>query len=275
VENLLNRAIEENRLPPDSVSALRYLLIRSSKTHDNVLIVCVARKDISDEMRSVLAPLCGSRHVAGILLNINDQPGNSVLGSETRHLSGEPVIRETIDGLSFDISAKSFFQINVSAARGLFACAIELAELKPHETVVDVFSGTGVVTLMAAKHCLQATGVEVADEAVSDARRTARLNSIENATFIAGDAALCLQSIGETDVVFLDPPRKGCDVRVIEETTRLLPSRVIYISCSPKTFARDAAEFANRGFELQLVQPVDLFPQTAHIEVIGVFRKQQ
>ena len=209
---------------------------------------------------------------ATLVLSVNTKKGNTVLGDEFITLYGSGYIEDTLCGLTFRLSPRSFYQVNHHQAQRLYEAAISQAEITKGDTVLDLYCGVGTITLAMAKAAGKVIGVEVVEQAVRDAEENARRNGITNAEFICGDAgkaALELEKRGiRADVVVVDPPRKGLNADAIEALCRFSPRRIVYVSCDPATLARDVALLKERGYAVKNAQAADLFPRCAHIESI-------
>lgn len=209
---------------------------------------------------------------AGIILNVNKTHGNTVLAGEFYKFWGDDYIVDSLLGLNFKLSPRSFYQINSAQAEKLYSKALDYAALTGNETVFDLYCGTGTITLVMAGHAGRAVGAEIVEAAISDAWENARLNNINNVEFIcadAGDAARqLLQRNIRPDVVVVDPPRKGLAPEVIETIASLSPARVVYVSCDPATLARDLKLFASFGYKAQEASVFDMFPRCAHVETV-------
>lgn len=255
---------------------LRHILLRSSTVTNEALVVFVTRHAEAPETRSLqtLARELTGLHpqVVGVLQNINTSRGNTILGAETRTLYGRDHLRERLLDLEFHVSARSFFQVNTAQAEALFRLAIAAAELRGDETVLDAYSGTGVLGLALARSVRQVIGIESNAQAVADAVENAKRNGIANARFLYGEAERLLPKVGKIDVALLDPPRKGCDETFLIGLTELAPRTIVYVSCDPATLGRDTALLTARGYELVRAEPVDMFPQTAHVECVALLR---
>ena len=211
--------------------------------------------------------------------NINKRHTNVIMGLKDRVIYGKSTIRDTLGTLKFNISAQSFFQVNSEQAEKLYNKAVEFAGLTGKEIVFDVYCGTGTISLFLAKHAKAVYGIEIVPPAITDARRNAEDNHCDNATFLLGDAAKKLPELLEQgikpDVVLLDPPRAGCEERVLSSIVHVKPKRIVYVSCNPSTLARDLAYLSNHGYNVPIVQPVDMFPQTAHVECVALMSRVQ
>lgn len=209
---------------------------------------------------------------AGVVLNVNKTRGNTVLAGEFLTLWGDDHITDVLCGLHFKLSPRSFYQINSAQAEKLYGKALEYAGLTGTETVLDLYCGTGTITLVMASKARRAIGAEIVEAAIEDAKKNAALNGIVNAEFIcadAGDAAKSLRDSGAMpDVVVVDPPRKGLAPDVIETIATLSPARVVYVSCDPATLARDLKLFEPLGYKAMEATAFDMFPRCAHVETV-------
>jgi 23S rRNA (uracil1939-C5)-methyltransferase len=195
--------------------------------------------------------------------------------AESQVLSGEPVIEERIGSLRFHISSEAFFQTNSEMAERLYAVAGEFAALTGAERVFDLFCGIGTIGLSLAATASEVWGVEIVEDAVADAITNAELNGIDNARFFAGDirtaARPLVEKAGQPDVVVVDPPRAGLSQKIVRRIAEMEPRRIVYVSCNPTTLAPNARQLVDAGWKLERVQPVDMFPQTPHIECVALF----
>lgn len=216
-------------------------------------------------------------NLVSVVQNINKKPTNVVMGSKTRVLYGRTTITDSLGALSFNISAQSFFQVNSEQAEKLYNKALEYAALSGNETVVDVYCGTGTISLYLAKHAGKVYGIEIVAPAIEDAKKNAQDNNCSNAEFILGDAAEKMpQLLAEgvkPDVVVVDPPRAGCEQKVLKAIADVEPQRIVYVSCNPASLARDLAYLSERGYKTMAAQPVDMFPMCAHVETVCLLSK--
>lgn len=215
------------------------------------------------------------RHVPGlvsVVQNINKKQTNVVMGSKTRVLYGPESIKDSLGSLSFHISAQAFFQVNSEQAEKLYNKALEFAALSGKETVVDVYCGTGTISLYLARHAKQVYGIEIVAPAIENAKKNAEENKCANAEFICGDAAVELPKLlaggVRPDVLVVDPPRAGCEQKVLAAIAEVQPERVVYVSCNPASLARDLAFMEQHGYKAIVAQPVDMFPMTSHVETV-------
>jgi 23S rRNA (uracil1939-C5)-methyltransferase len=203
--------------------------------------------------------------------------GESTHGGETALVAGAPKLRERLGELDFRISPDAFFQTNTEMAETLYGSAVELAALRGHERVFDLFCGIGTIALSLAARAREVVGVEIVEAAVADAIDNARRNEITNAAFYAGDIRLAMRELverkGRPDVCVIDPPRAGLSQKVVRRIVEAGPRRIVYVSCNPTTLAPNAAQLAEAGWSLTRVRPVDMFPQTPHIECVALLER--
>ena len=208
----------------------------------------------------------------GVVLNTNTAKGNVILGDKYRTIWGQDFLMDTLCGLQFKLSVPSFYQVNRDQAEVLYGKALEFAGLTGEETVLDLYCGTGTITLCLAKRAKRAIGAEIVPPAIEDARENAARNGIANAEFFCGDAAdiaAKLEAEGlRPDVITVDPPRKGLAPEVIASVTAMGPERVVYVSCDPATLGRDVKIFENLGYKAVRACAVDMFPGTRHVETV-------
>jgi 23S rRNA (uracil1939-C5)-methyltransferase len=196
---------------------------------------------------------------------------------ETQIVKGPAAIEEELSGLRFRISPDAFFQTNTEMAERLYGAAVELAGLSGREKVLDLFCGIGTIALVLALEAGEVWGVEIVEEAVADAIENARLNGIDNAHFFAGDVRLAMRPLleksGSADVVVVDPPRAGLSQKVVRRVLEAEAKKIVYVSCNPTTLAPNARQMVDAGYELKTVRPVDMFPQTPHIECVALLER--
>lgn len=218
-------------------------------------------------------------HLVSIVQNINTESTNVIFGDETLILWGKDTITDTIGDIKFDISARSFFQVNPIQTEVLYAKALEYAKLTGDETVIDAYCGIGTISLFLAQKAKAVYGVEIVPEAIEDARKNAQLNGMENVQFAVGEAEVVIPewySRGiKADVMVVDPPRKGCDEKLLATIAEMKPERVVYVSCNPGTLARDLRYLEDNGYKTVEVQPVDMFPHTFHVECCSLLVRKK
>lgn len=250
---------------------IRHIIAKYGRKTDEVMVVIVTRtKDLPHKKQLIEQIVANIPNVKSIVHNVNPDRTNVIFGEETNVIWGEPYIYDYIGDIKFAISARSFYQVNPIQTKVLYDKALEYAQLTGSETVIDAYCGIGTISLFLAQRAKKVYGVEVVGEAIADAKRNARLNGIENAEFFVGEAEKVIpwwykQGI-QADVIVVDPPRKGCDEALLHTIIEMKPKRVVYVSCNPATLARDLRILEAGGFKTQEVQPVDMFPQTSHVE---------
>ncbi|MDF9844592.1 MULTISPECIES: 23S rRNA (uracil(1939)-C(5))-methyltransferase RlmD [unclassified Paenibacillus] len=210
--------------------------------------------------------------VVSICQNVNTQRTNVIFGNETRVLWGRDVIYDYIGDVQFAISARSFYQVNPAQTEVLYGKTVEYAGLTGKETVIDAYCGIGTISLFLAQHAAKVYGVEIVPEAIEDARGNAKLNNMNNVVFEVGASEDVIPNWKEQgvtpDVIVVDPPRKGCDPRLLDTILQMQPERVVYVSCNPSTLARDLRVLEDGGYKTVEVTPVDMFPHTVHVEAV-------
>lgn len=256
--------------PSDESGELRHVIIKSAVHRQEALVILVTSGKPSEKLKHIAKELMLHCHsVKGVVHNMNKEKDNVILGNSYATLEGVGFINETLCGLTFKVSPASFFQVNTEQAECLYNKALEFADLKGQETVLDAYCGVGTLSLLFAKQAKKVIGVECVAEAISDAKENAALNHLSNVEFVCANSEEFIKTIKQVDVVLLNPPRKGCDPAFLEGIGKLLPKKVVYISCDPATLARDLSLLQGYGYVLDEVQPYDMFPQTAHVECVA------
>ena len=257
---------------------LRHIYVRRGAVSGQILVCLVINGRSIPKIHELVARLKKISGFTTLVLSVNTRKGNAVLGDEFLTIHGPGYIEDTLCGLNFRLSPRSFYQVNHAQAQRLYETAIRQAEITKEDTVLDLYCGVGTITLAMASAAGKVIGVEVIPQAVEDARDNAQRNGIENAEFFCGDAgaaALELEKQGiKADVVVVDPPRKGLNADTIEALARFAPRRIVYISCDPATLGRDTALIKERGYQVKNAMAVDLFPRTVHVESICVFVRE-
>jgi 23S rRNA (uracil1939-C5)-methyltransferase len=253
---------------------LRFLMLREGRASGEAMVNLVTAspdvplaRALADRLR-VRCP-----HVSSVVLNVNPRKAAVAVGVEEHPIAGAELIRERLGAVEFSISANSFFQTNTEQAERLFAIVTAFAGLTGVEVVFDLYSGTGAISLLLARHARHVYGVELQPAAIEDAGRNARANGIANCTFLPGEVRHVLPELLRqgirADVVVADPPRAGFHPRALRAVLALAPRRMVYVSCNPATLARDLGLLVAGGYRLTAVQPIDMFPHTPHIEVVA------
>lgn len=248
---------------------IRHIYTRVAVNTGEIMVCIVTRgkrlphaQDLVDSLRRI------DEGIVSIFQNINPNKTNVALGEKEVLLWGKSTITDKIGDLIFQISPKSFYQVNSAQTKVLYDEIIKLANFTGGERVFDLYCGIGTIALYTAKYVKEVVGVEVVGEAVNNAIKNAEINNINNAVFYKGVAEDIADSLGKADVVIVDPPRKGCDKKLLLMINTISPNRVIYVSCNPATLARDLKILQAYGFEIKTIQPVDMFPRTPHVETV-------
>jgi 23S rRNA (uracil1939-C5)-methyltransferase len=249
---------------------LRNLVVREGRRTGELQVRLVTSPGAIDTDSLVAAVDC-----EGLFWTRTADLGESTQGGETKRLSGSKRLREELGDLEFLVSPEAFFQTNTEMAEVLYGAAVELAGLRGHELVFDLYCGIGTIGLELASRAREVVGVEIVERAVADAIDNARRNEITNARFFAGDIRLAMRDLveeaGKPDVCVIDPPRAGLSQKVVRRIVEAAPKKIVYVSCNPTTLAPNAAQLVEAGYALQRVRPVDMFPQTPHIECVALF----
>ena len=252
---------------------IRHIYIRFGAESGQILVCIVANcAQLPKKKQLVAALLAAEPGITTIVFTPNTKKGNTVLGTEFHPLYGDGTITDTLCGLQFRLSAPAFYQVNHAQAERLYEKAVQLAGLTGNETVLDLYCGTGTITLCLARHTKKAIGVEIVPQAIEDAKFNAAQNGMENAEFFCMDAGQAAKMLADRrirpDVIVVDPPRKGVSADVIEAIRTMAPQRVVYVSCDPATLARDLKLLTAAGYTLQTAEAFDLFPRCAHVETV-------
>ena len=257
---------------------LRHIVGRVGRRGELMAVIVTATKQLpraKDFVRLLRERL---PHLVSVHQNIQTYRNNVIMGRDTELLWGRPTILDTLGRLNFHISPRSFFQVNTRQAERLYEQALAYADLHGTETVIDAYCGTGTITLFLAQKARKVYGIEIVQPAILDARKNARDNHVKNAEFIVGDATAVMPALYKQgirpDVVVVDPPRAGCTEIVLRTFANMKPQRIVYVSCNPATLARDLAILKDLGYITQEVQPVDLFPQTSHVENVALLMRK-
>lgn len=252
---------------------LRHLIVRKARATGELMVVLVTRSKKFPQKEDAIALIKKAvPNVTSIMQNVNSQKTNVIFGNETILLHGKSFIVDTIGDVKFEISARSFYQVNSEQTEVLYDQALEYAQLTGNESVIDAYCGIGSISLFLAQQAKEVYGVEIVPQAIEDAKRNAELNGIDNAHFEAGPAEVVIPKWYEQgkrfDVLVVDPPRKGCDEKLLETILKYKPKRIVYVSCNPATLARDLRILEDGGYRTKEVQPVDMFPHSSHVEAV-------
>lgn len=252
---------------------IRHIMTRKGFKTGEVMVCIVINGDNMPYGIELVESLKQSiKNLKTVILNINKKNTNVILGDKNKVIYGEGYIYDFIGEFKFKISPLSFFQVNPVQTEVLYNKAFEYAGLKGEETVIDAYCGIGTISLFLSEKAKKVYGVEIIGQAIEDARANAKLNGVGNAEFILGESETVIAKLYKegvkADVVVVDPPRKGCDEKLLEVIVKMAPERVVYVSCNPSTMARDLKYLSERGYAVREIQPVDQFPQTVHVETI-------
>lgn len=257
---------------------IRHIVTRKGFKTGEVM-VCIVINEDSLPCDKALVEMLGINvdSLKSVVLNINKKKTNVILGDKNIVIYGEEAIYDYIGEFRFKISPLSFFQVNPVQTEILYSNALEYANLKGDEAVIDAYCGIGTISLFLSKMAKKVYGVEIIPQAIENAKENARLNGVENVEFIVGESEIVIPELYrkgiQADVIVVDPPRKGCDVRLLEVIAQMSPERVVYVSCNPATLARDLKYLSERGYQVKEIQPVDMFPQTVHTECVVICQK--
>ena len=276
--------IKENNIPvyneEDGTGEIRHIYLRIGiKTNEIMLVLVTNKQQITKEKELIEFITNKYSEIKTVVKNINPKTTNVILGQENEVLFGDGYITDELLGVTFKISPMSFYQVNHIQTEKLYTKAIEGAKLTGKETIFDLYCGIGTIGICALKHAKYLYGIETVPQAIEDAKENAKINNIQNAEFIVGNVEDELPKLIEEkaikpDVVFIDPPRKGCDNIAIETLLKIKAQKIVYISCNPATLARDLAKLEEL-YEIKEVQPVDMFPFTSHVECCSVLKLKE
>lgn len=255
---------------------LRHIVLRENRAGDVMLVLCINAETIPKPKQLIMLLEFVLPQVKSIMLNINTKRTNAILGDRSVCIYGKDHIFETLCGLEFKIGPQSFLQVNSAQTEVLYNTLFKMLRLTSKDCVLDLYCGSGTITLAAAQRAAKVIGVEIAIEAVENAKFNARLNEIENAEFYAGDTAKLLPDLlkrEQVSAVIVDPPRKGLDEDVVRTLAASGVEKIGYVSCNPSTLARDLALLHELNYRAEIIQPVDMFPQTTHVECVTVLKR--
>lgn len=263
----------KNHLSLKQAENLRHVFIRFSEQSNQGQVVFIGRSD--EDLKDLSTRLVKTfPDLVSVVFNRNERDDNVILSDEYEILYGQDWIEERCLGLKIRLHFKAFFQVNPKGMEILYSKALSLADLKPDDQVVELYSGTGTIGMLAARDAQEVIGVEINPEAAANAQENARINHIENIQFVCQDATKFVHSWhGNADVVLVDPPRKGMSAQGISDVADLHPQRVVYISCNPRTLARDLGLFQNKGYICHQIQPVDMFSQASGVECVALLEQ--
>ena len=275
VRDLLRRYDLKPYDEKEQTGLIRHLVVRRGHYSGQMMLVFVTTRPKVFRIDQVISKISEAfPNVVSIIQNINDKNTNAIFGKEFRTLYGQDTITDSMLGNDYEISAQSFYQVNTEMAEKLYQTAIDFSDLNSDSIVIDAYSGIGTIGLSFAKQVKEVYGVEVIETAVEDAKKNAERNSITNAHYVADSAENAMAKWSKNgikpDVIIVDPPRKGLTESFIKASVAMQPEKITYVSCNPATMARDIKLYQELGYELKKVQPVDLFPQTHHVEAVSL-----
>lgn len=278
VRDLLRRYDLKPYDEKEQTGLIRHLVVRRGHYSGQMMLVFVTTRPKIFRIDQIIAKITETfPNVVSIIQNINDKNTNAIFGKEFRTLYGQDTITDRMLGNDYEISAQSFYQVNTEMAEKLYQTAIDFSDLTSDSIVIDAYSGIGTIGLSFAKQVKEVYGVEVIETAVEDAKKNAERNGITNAHYVADSAENAMAKWSKDgikpDVIIVDPPRKGLTESFIKASVAMQPEKITYVSCNPATMARDIKLYQELGYELKKVQPVDLFPQTHHVEAVALLSK--
>lgn len=259
---------------------IRHVVTRVGYKTGDVMVVLVVNGREVPSTKSLIDKLIRKiSAIKSIVINANTKKTNVIMGDENITLYGNPYIYDYIADIRYRISPLSFFQINPIQVEVLYNKALEYAGLTGNETVIDLYCGIGTITLFLAKRAKKVYGIEIVPQAIADAKYNAEMNGFDNVEFIQGAAETIMPKMAaegiKPDVIVIDPPRRGCDETTLDAMVKASPDRIVYVSCNPATLARDLRYLEDRGYKTQKVQPIDMFPQTHHVECVAIIQRSE
>lgn len=257
---------------------LRNIMIRTNSKNEAMLVLIINSNKLETELKNILLSLKDEfKEIKSIYFSSNTKKTNTLLGDRNTLICGSKYIQENIEGINFYISPSSFFQINLEQTKKLYALAISMFSNIEDKYIVDAYSGTGTIAMIMAKKAKKVYAIEIVRTATEDGKRTAQENGIKNIEFINGAVEEKLEELVDSkkqvDTIILDPPRKGLEASIINKVAELSLREVVYISCNPSTLARDIKLFTEKGYYLERLEAVDMFPQTSHVECVALMKK--
>ena len=282
---LVREAIHQSRISIydelDHTGLLRHVMLRTSFSQNKIMVTLVLNAAECDPKKYEIFSRILSEHpsMVSLYINHNTQRGDTILGPTVTHVWGDSSIEESIGHIRYHISPLSFFQVNPEQTKVLYDCIVDSIQGTKPKVAWDLYCGTGSIGLYLAKHCDSVIGVESHPGAVKDAIHNAELNQISNIQFYEGLAEKLLTTPShpilstKPDVIVIDPPRKGCEPEVLQTLIKTQAPKLIYVSCNPSTLARDLRILVDGGYQVEYVQPVDMFPHTIHVESVAVLRR--
>lgn len=259
-------------------SGLRHVMLRESWDNGGILVTFISKGEFSAETETIAREICQKfSRIVGVCVNYIEKEAGLLLGRKTEVIVGQDWLEDRLGPFTYKISVRSFFQVNNQQAEVLYEKAVQYAGLTGTDTVIDAYCGIGSISLFLAQKARKVIGIEVIPEAIEDARENAELNGINNTEFIQGEAEKIMPELVRSgikpDVIVVDPPRAGCGRALLKNILTVQPQRVVYVSCNPATLARDLRILTDGGYTVAEVQPVDMFPQAAHVECVVALKR--
>ncbi len=266
--------------PNTGKGTVRHVMVRKAVSNGDYLVCIITNGSIFPQKNNFVAALLKSHpYIKTVVQNICDNPMPLTMGERENVLYGDGYIEDSLCGKDFRISARSFYQVNPVQTEVLYKTAMEFASLDKNDRVLDCYSGTGTIGIIASDYCKEVIGAEINPIAVRDAHKNAAMNNCGNVTFIQADSSDFMEATAMSeekfDVVFTDPPRTGCDRRFLKSLGRLAPEKVVYISCGIESLERDLTQLVKLGYKVEKIQPVDMFPHTRHVETVALLSRQK
>ena len=279
IKNLCNEFNIEGYHEKYNSGLIRHVLIRTNHLLDEVMVVLVLTKRSLEHKDEIVAKIIQRYPVVkSIIINVNNKIGNTILGDECITIYGREYIVDECCGLKFRIGPQSFYQVNHKQTEVLYNKVVEIGHFKQEDFVIDAYCGIGTIGLIVASHVKQVLSVEIVEEAICNAKQNAKNNQINNIHFVCNKAEEQIvkwaKENKKIDAIIVDPPRKGCDSKLLDTIDEMKINKMIYVSCDPATLARDLKIMVEKGYDIKLVQPVDMFPHTNHVETVALLQKQ-
>ena len=280
VVNLINKYRVSVYDEKNHIGLIRHIVIKTGFRSREVMVILVINGEELPFKNEIVKELTEKyNEIASVVLNVNNKNTNVILGEKNIIILGNGYIEDFLGEYSFKISPLSFYQVNPVQAEALYNIAIENTEISKQDTVFDLYCGIGTITLFASKYAKKVYGVEIVEQAIKDAKENAKMNNVENAEFIAGDTEQILTDLIDNkkiipDIIIVDPPRRGLDNTTINNILKIKPKKVTYISCNPATLTRDLSLLEDL-YEIKMIQPVDMFPFTSHVECVSVLELKE
>ncbi len=283
VDDILKWMNYENIRPYNEITGkgiIRHIFIRQAFTTGQLSLCIVINSESLPKKDSFIRAMSKYDEIKSISISVNQKKSNVIMGDKIKLIFGDMYIEDKIGDFKFRISPMSFYQINPKQTKKLYDTVTEFADLSGDEIVLDLYCGIGTIGLYAASKASKLIGIEIIPDAIEDAKINQKLNNVENAEFYTGKAEEILpklykQGVKKADVIIVDPPRKGCDEAALATICDISPMKLVYVSCNPATLARDVKFLMENGFKLEKVQPVDMFPNTVHVETVVLLSKAQ